>query len=270
MIPSVLGARVHEALGLAGVVTDAVSEAPTVAPARATVASLASPVGGSSLINIGWVRSNADMIGELAVAHASLASPAIALTFFVALPLGWLAHVSGRSRRWRPARTAIVVATGVLFGIPSLALFVLLPVVLGTSILSPLNVVIALLIYGVALQTRVVAEGFDSSDERPKLAADAVGYSRWQRFFSVDLPLAGPAILAGMRVVSASTISLVSVGTLIGVNSLGDLLTAGFQRNFPTQIFTGIVAIILLAVLYDAVLVLLGRLCMPWQRKAGM
>ncbi|WP_238597038.1 ABC transporter permease [Corynebacterium heidelbergense] len=224
----------------------------------------------SNIINIEWITTNWDVVLDLAIAHVGLAVPAILGTFILAIPIGWLAHRAGQSRRWRPARASIILLTGVLFGIPSLALFVLLPVILGTSILSPLNVVIALLIYGVALQTRVVAEGFDANDNRATEAADALGYSRARRFWAVDLPLAGPSILAGMRVVSASTISLVSVGTLIGVGSLGDLLTAGFQRNFPTQILVGILATVALAILFDLALVLVGRLVMPWRTKAGL
>src|SRR5699024_1119074 len=103
-------------------------------------------------------------------------------------------------------RAGVVLVSAMLYAVPSLALFVVLPLVLGTSILSPINVIIALLLYGIALQTRVVAEAFDGRDGRVAAAADAVGFSSWQKFWAVDLPLAGPAILAGMRVVSASAL----------------------------------------------------------------
>ncbi|CAM2846457.1 ABC transporter permease [Corynebacterium falsenii] len=221
----------------------------------------------SSWLNTSWISSNTQMIWNLTVDHIKLAVPVIVLVFFLSIPIGYAAHRAGLSRRWKPARSAVIVATGILYGIPSLALFVVLPVILGTSVLSPLNVIVALLLYGLALQVRVVAEAFDAADPTAKLAATAIGYSMWQRFWLVDLPLAGNSIVAGMRVVAASTISLISVGALIGVSSLGDLLTAGFQRSFPTQILVGIVGIVVLAIVADIVLVIAGRLAMPWRSK---
>ncbi|HEY4598005.1 ABC transporter permease [Corynebacterium sp.] len=216
----------------------------------------------------------------------ALALPAILGTFIVALPLGYLAHRLGRragvespgtatspsiaNRVAGIGRAGVVLVSALLYAIPSLALFVVLPLVLGTSILSPINVIIALLLYGIALQTRVVAEAFDGRDGRVAAAADAVGFSSWEKFWTVDLPLAGPAVLAGMRVVSASTLSLVSVGALVGVSSLGNLLTEGFLRSFPTQILTGVLGIVVLSVLFDLVLLAIGWLVMPWRRKAGL
>lgn len=237
-------------------------------------------------LNTSWISQNRSTIADLAWDHVALAVPAILGTFIVALPLGYLAHRLGRRAGMESPGTAtspsianrvagigragVVLVSALLYAIPSLALFVVLPLVLGTSILSPINVIIALLLYGIALQTRVVAEAFDGRDGRVAAAADAVGFSSWEKFWTVDLPLAGPAILAGMRVVSASTLSLVSVGALVGVSSLGNLLTEGFLRSFPTQILTGVLGIVVLSVLFDLVLLAIGRLMMPWRRKAGL
>ena len=237
-------------------------------------------------LNTSWISQNRSTIADLAWDHVALAVPAIFGTFMVALPLGYLAHRLGQraakegvgaapspsivARVAGLGRAGVVLVSALLYAVPSLALFVVLPLVLGTSILSPINVIIALLLYGIALQTRVVAEAFDGSDRRVAAAADAVGFSPWQKFWTVDLPLAGPAILAGMRVVSASTLSLVSVGALVGVSSLGKLLTEGFLRSFPTQILTGVLGIAVLSVLFDLVLLAIGRLVMPWRRKAGV
>lgn len=207
-----------------------------------------------------WIWSNSGRILELAWAHVNLSWPPILASFLLALPVGWLAH------RYRPAREVLVIATGLLYVIPSLALFVVMPLLLGTSILSPVNVIVAMTLYGVALQVRSAADAFDTVPDSVRQAAVATGYRPWRRVFTVDLPLAGPTLLAGIRVVSASTISLVSVGALIGVASLGTLFTEGFQRSFPTEIFVGIVATVVLALLFDAVLVLIGRLSMPWRR----
>lgn len=206
---------------------------------------------------------NAGRIGDLAWAHFFLSWPAILASFIIALPIGWFAHQHARTRE------VIVVLTGLLYVIPSLALFVAMPLFLGTSILSPLNVVVAMTLYGLALQVRATADAFGTVPEDVRQAAIATGYPAWRRVLSVELPLAGPALLAGIRVVSASTISLVSVGALIGVASLGTLFTEGFQRSFPTQIIVGLVGTVVLAVLIDAALVLTGRLLMPWARRVG-
>ncbi|WP_426721622.1 ABC transporter permease [Corynebacterium auriscanis] len=221
-------------------------------------------------LNTAWLSANADLIADLAWRHLQIALPVLLAVGLLAIPIGYLAHKAGLNSRWKPARTGIIMASGILYGIPSLALFVVLPVILGTSILSPLNVIIALILYGLALQVRVVAEAFDGIDAAPNLAAQAVGYAPAQLFWSVQLPMAAPAIITGMRVVTASTISLISVGALIGVSSLGDLITSGFQRSFPTQILAGIVGIVVLAAVLDALWILLARLLLPWKRVANV
>src|SRR5690606_8338965 len=98
-------------------------------------------------------------------------------------------------------------------------------------------------------------------------AATASGFSSGQRVFRVELPLAGPVLLAGLRVVSVSTVSMLSVASLIGVSNLGSLFTDGFRRDFLTEIVIGIAGIVLLAILLDLLLVLAGRALMPWTRS---
>lgn len=214
-------------------------------------------------MNWQWLSANAERIADLTWMHLKLAVPAIVLAFLIAVPLGWAAH------RFPAAREAVVVATGLIFVVPSLAMFILMPLVLGTSILSPLNVVVALTLYGIALMVRASADAFDAVPSAVRQSATAAGYAPARRVFAVELPLAGPGLLSGMRVVAASTISLVSVGALIGVPSLGTLFTEGFQRSFPTQIMAGIIGTILLAIIIDVALVLLGRVAMPWARRVG-
>ncbi|ATZ06913.1 ABC transporter permease [Corynebacterium striatum] len=210
-----------------------------------------------------WLSSNFSRLVELGIAHANLAWPPILLALLVALPIGWVAH------RYRRIREIVVGVSSALYIIPSLALFILLPLVIGTSVLSSLNVIIAMTLYGLALQVRSTADSFDTVPAAVASAATAMGYSPLQRVFQVELPLAGPGIIAGLRVVSASTISLISVGALVGVHSLGTLFTEGFQRNFPTQIIAGFVGTVLLAVLFDLLLVLIGRVLLPWARKTS-
>ena len=164
-------------------------------------------------------------------------------------------------------RDVLVGAASLLYVVPSLALFVALPLVLGTSVLSPVNVVVALSLYGIALQVRSTADAFDTVPTSTREAATAVGYTARHRFWAVDLPLAAPMILSGLRVVAASTISLTSVGALIGVRSLGTLFTEGFQRSFPTEIVTGLVATLLMALFVDLVLRAAGYVALPWTRR---
>lgn len=212
-------------------------------------------------MNLEWISANLPRIGSLAMDHLVVSLPAIVAAFIIAVPLGWVAQRLG----W--AREVIVIAASLIYVIPSLALFVLLPLVLGTSVLSPINVVVAMTLYGVALMARSAADAFAAVPDAVRQSAVAAGYSPVKRVFGVELPLAGPGLLTGVRVVAASTISLVSVGALIGVQSLGTLFTEGFQRSFPTQILTGLIGTIALALLIDALLTGIGRLAMPWTRR---
>lgn len=153
--------------------------------------------------------------------------------------------------------------SGLLYTIPSLPLFVIMPAILGTRILDPINVVATLTVYAFALMVRVASDAFASVDTDVIASATAVGHSAWSRLRLVELPLAGPVLLAGLRVVSVSTVSLVSVGSIIGVNSLGHLFLDGFQRDFPEEIMIGIIGSLLIAFVFDSALVLIGRLVMP-------
>ncbi len=208
-----------------------------------------------------WIGANLELIADLAVRHALLCVVPILAGLVLALPLGTLAW------RVRPLRAAILTVVGLAYTIPSLALFVLLPPVLGISFLSEANVVIAMSIYAVALMTRSVTEGLASVDPAVRQAAVALGYSPWRRFWAVDLPLAGPVLLAGLRVVAVSTVSLVTVGVLVGIRSLGYLFMDGLQRGIPEEIVAGIVATVLIALAFDLVLVLVGRVLLPWTRR---
>jgi len=205
-----------------------------------------------------WLWNNLGLVAGLTFEHARLSAIPIVVGFAASIPLGWLAY------RYRIARTVLLSVGSIAFTIPSLALFLVLPLVLGTKILDPTNVVVALAIYAVAIMVRGAADAFASVSPDVLDSATAVGSSRASRFFTVQLPLAGPVLLANLRVVSVSTISLLSVGAIIGNGGLGYLFTNGYQRDFPEQVLIGIIAILLLAVLFDLVLVLLGRILLPW------
>ncbi len=208
-----------------------------------------------------WVWSNSDLIWDRTLDHLVLSVPPILLSFVLAVPLGWLAH------RYRLSRGLILTGAGVLYAIPSLPLFVVLPYIVGTSIRSPLNLIIALTLYGLALMVRVVADGLASVDPNVAQSGRAVGFSGWKLFWQVQIPLAGPVLLAGLRVVTVSTVSLATVGAVIGVASLGSLFTDGFQRGIQAEVLAGVIMTVALALVLDAILVGLGRLLMPWNRS---
>jgi osmoprotectant transport system permease protein len=210
-----------------------------------------------------WIPANADRIMALTVEHLRLALIPVVAGLVLAVPLGWLAN------RYRPARAVLVPAAGVLYTIPSLALFVALPGILGTRILSEINIIVALTIYTVALLVRSVADALAAVPGLVIAAATAMGYRPARRFLDVELPLAVPVLIAGLRVATVSSISLVSVGALIGVGGLGAFFTEGFELEFPTEIVAGIGLIVLLALAGDALLLMLGRVLTPWNRAAG-
>jgi osmoprotectant transport system permease protein len=213
-------------------------------------------------MNWGWIGRNLELIGGRTLEHLALAAPPIVIGFLISVPLGYWAS------RSKVARSILLTLGGILYTIPSIALLVLVPVVLGLAILNPLNVVGALTVYAVALMVRSAADAFASVSPDVLASATAIGYSPVQRFFRVELPLAGPVLLAGLRVVSVSTVSLVTVGAVIGIESLGSFFTDGFQNNFPTESYVGIVLVLVIAAAFDVALVLIGRALLPWNRRA--
>lgn len=192
--------------------------------------------------------------------HARLSAIPLIIGLIISLPLGWLAN------RYKWAYPPIVSIAGLLYTIPSLALFVLLPGLLKTQILDPNNVIVALTIYTVALLVRVVADGLAEVSTDVKQAAIAMGYRGFGRLIKVELPIAVPVIGAGLRVAAVSNVSLVSVSAIIGVTELGQLFTGGFQQFDNQQILLGIVLTLILALLFDGVIQLLIRLLTPWRR----
>lgn len=207
-----------------------------------------------------WFLDHIDRVIDLGLAHTYLAGLPLLLGLLLALPIGWFAQ---RSPRLRPS---VVAGTGLLFTIPSLALFVLMPLIIGTRILDPINVVVAMTIYTLALLVRTVADGFDSVPDHVRAAATAMGYGGLSRAIKVELPLAVPVISAGLRVAAVSNVSIVSVASLIGVAQLGSLLTDGYNRALPAELLTGILACLALALIFDLVIVAVAKMLTPWRR----
>lgn len=211
-----------------------------------------------------WVLNNLGLIGELAVVHLRQSVIALVLGFVISVPLGWVAW------RYRLVRSGVITITGLLYTIPSIALLVLLPSATGLySITSETNLVVALTIYAIAILVRAVADGLNSVDEGVRQASTAMGYGSFRRFWAVEFPLAGPVILAGLRVTAASTIALATVGILAGIINLGYLFTNGLDRRIIPEVVAGVVAVVVLALVVDLVLLIAGRLLMPWTRRVA-
>lgn len=207
-----------------------------------------------------WVFQNLDLIGERTLEHLAISVPPIILSFVFSLPLGWAAN------RYRRSRGVLLSVFGLLYAIPSLPLFIVLPAIIGTGLRDSINVVVALTLYGIALMVRTTSDALGSVDSHVIQSASAVGFSNWKRFWTVELPLAGPVLLAGLRVVSVSTVSLTTVGAVLGIESLGLLFTDGFQRGITAEIYAGIVMTVLVALVLDLIIVLVGRMLLPWAR----
>ncbi|MDQ0457602.1 ABC transporter permease [Rhizobium paknamense] len=210
-----------------------------------------------------WLYRESGRIAELFFWHLGLSVIPVFIGLVLALPLGWMAQRAGFFR------SAMLGATGLFYTIPSLALFVLLPLVLGTRILDPLNVVVALTIYALALLVRTVHDGLQSVPSDVIQAANAMGYRTLPRLLLVELPLAVPVIAAGLRVAVVSNVSIVSVAALVGTPQLGLLFTQGLQLRFLTPILAGIFLCVLLAALLDGIVLFVTRRITPWQPRGA-
>ncbi|MET4002366.1 osmoprotectant transport system permease protein [Arthrobacter sp. UYCu511] len=209
-----------------------------------------------------WFLANLPQVLNLTGYHLIQSVVPLVLSVIIAIPLAQLARLN------KAVGATILSVGSLLYTIPSLALFVILPSILGTKILDFANIIVALTIYAVALLVRSTLDALNSVERTIRESATAMGYRPLQRFLTVDLPLSIPVLFAGLRVISVSNISLVTVGSLLGIPSLGFFFTDGLQRNFPTEIVVGIVITLILALLMDVLLVLLQRLLTPWLRAS--
>jgi osmoprotectant transport system permease protein len=209
---------------------------------------------------IDYAVQNRSSILEALGQHVWLSLLPVLLGAALALPIGYLAV------RYPWLYQPVVNTGGILYSIPSLALFVVLPAILGTGVLSPLNVVVALSIYTMALLARTVADALTSVQGEATRAAYALGYRPLRQLFGVELPMALPVMFAGLRVATVANISLVSVGALVGVGGLGALFTRGLQLDFIEPILIGIILSVLLAGVCDLAIVLVQRQLTPWAR----
>ena len=208
-----------------------------------------------------WLERNLGMIVSLLGEHVVLSVLPVLIAFVVSLPLGYLVYRTGK------AANVLLAIFGVIYSIPSLALFVVMPLLLGSRILDPINIVAALAVYSVALLVRSVVDGLRSVPVLVKQSASAVGFGWLRRLFRVELPLAMPVIFAGLRVVTVSNIALVSVAVLVGSGALGKLFDLGFGSFFYTPIIVALVLTLVLSLIADGLILLIQRGTLPWSRR---
>ncbi len=201
-----------------------------------------------------YLFTHLDDAWALTVIHLQLSLIPILLGLLIAVPLGALIQ------RTTALRRLTTVTASIIFTIPSLALFVVLPLIIPTRILDEANVIVALTLYTTALLVRAVPEALDNVPEPVRDAATAVGYKPLIRMLKVELPLSIPVLIASLRVVAVTNISMVSVGSVIGIGGLGTWFTEGYQSDKSDQIIAGIIAIFVLAIVVDTLILFAGRL----------
>lgn len=206
------------------------------------------------------IDGNWDVVWYWTVVHLRITVIALVLGALVAFPVGLAGY------RWRRSYPVILGVSNVLYTIPSLSLIVLLGLGFGLGLLNDKPLIVALAIYTLAILVRNLVEGLRAVPAPVTDAATGVGYTPLRRLLAVELPLALPAIFAGLRVAAVSTISLVSVGGVLGRGGLGYLFFEGYRRNRTSEIVAGIIASILLAVVVDLVLVFSRWVLTPWIR----
>lgn len=209
-----------------------------------------------------WIGDNVGGIASMLGQHVLLSLIPVIASLILSIPIGYLISLLG------PVTNPILAIFGALYSVPSLALFVLIPAVAGTKILDPLNVVVALTIYSTALLSRSVVDGLREVPAEVRRSADALGYGKFRRLLRIELPLAMPVIFAGLRVATMANIALVSISILIGVKSLGTLFDQGFNQNFLTPVYVGLVLAILVAIAADLVILAVRRSTLPWTEVA--
>jgi osmoprotectant transport system permease protein len=223
---------------------------------------LAAPADGPGNPWFSWryVQDNADILLDALEFHAGITARAVLIALVVALPLAIVSYW------WRPLTGPILALSGILYTIPSLALLALLAPAVGTT--SDTAILIALVLYALLVLVRNSLAGLTQVPGEVRDAAAGMGYGRVGRLLRIELPLALPGILTGLRLATVSTVALVTVGGIIGRGGLGDLILGGFRNNFyKAQIVTASILCVLLALILDLVLAGIGRALTPWTRE---
>ncbi|OON75565.1 ABC transporter permease [Streptomyces tsukubensis] len=218
--------------------------------------------GQSCLETNAWIcgeyfRTRSQELTDATVQHVLITVVSVAIGLAIALPLALLA------RRRKAFAGPILGVTTVLYTLPSLAMFSLLLPVFG---LSAALVVTGLVLYSLTILVRNILAGLEAVPEEAREAARGMGYGPWRLLLEVELPLALPALLAGVRIATVSTVALTTVGAIVDYGGLGSLILDGLDTTFKAQVLAASVLCVVLAVAADLLLLLLQRLLTPWTR----
>jgi osmoprotectant transport system permease protein len=217
---------------------------------------------GEPFIRFDWILDNLDEIGQRLGEHALMVIAAVSIGFVVSFGLALIA------RRFPATYGPIIAVTGTLYAVPSLALFVLLIPVTGLSLATG---IVALVLYTLLILVRNIVTALEGVPPDVIEAATGMGYTPAERFWRVELPIAIPVVVAGLRIATVTTVGLVAITTFIGLGGLGYLIiNSGTRRFFPTSIYVGVILCIVLAVVADVALLWLQRRLTPWaQARRG-
>jgi osmoprotectant transport system permease protein len=207
-----------------------------------------------------YVRTRAQELTSATVQHVWITALSVAIGLLVAFPLALAA------RRFRVLASPVLGITTILYTIPSLAMFSLLLPVFG---LSASVVVTGLVLYSLTILVRNILAGLQSVPEDAREAARGMGYGPMRLLFGVEVPLALPAIMAGVRIATVSTVALTTVGAIVGSGGLGNLILSGMHSLFKAQVLTASALCVVLAVGADLLLLGVQRLLTPWTRRSG-
>jgi osmoprotectant transport system permease protein len=209
------------------------------------------------LVRWGWLGDHVDEMVQRLVQHLQLTVVSVLIGLVISLGLAAVI------RRWRWTTTPILSLTTLLYTIPSIAMFAALLPVLGIGLAVP---TVVLTTYTLVVLTPFLVEAFDGVPQATVDAATGLGLTRMQRLWRVELPLAAPTIVGGLRIAVVTIIGLVTVAGLFGLGGFGNLIDDGLTRDFPTLIVVGVVGSVAMAVVFDLLLVLVGRLVTRWRR----
>jgi osmoprotectant transport system permease protein len=220
---------------------------------------------GEPLIRWAWIGDHTDLLTTLTLHHLKLALLPILFGLIIAIPLGVMCV------RWRWLYPPTLGVANVFYGVPSLALFMLfIPYFgIGEGAKEDFTIIVPLTLFSLSVLVPNVVDGLRSVPDPVRQAATAMGFGTLRRLVQVELPIAVPVVIAGARVAAVASISLVSVGVLVGNGGLGQLFIDGYAREFTTPLIVSCVLIIALALVSDGILVVAQRSLTPWARTRG-
>ncbi len=218
-------------------------------------------IEGQPFFDVGWLLDNLDQLARRIGEHLLVTVIAVVVGFVLSFALALLI------RRYPPLYAPVLALSGVLYAIPSIALFVLFIPITGLSLLTA---EIALVSYTLVILVRNIVTGLRGVPADVIEAATGMGFSPGEKLWRVEFPIALPIIVAGVRIATVTTIGLVTIATLTGLGGLGYLIVnIGIQRRFPTATITGVLTVVILSTLVDIGLVALQRRLTPWSRARG-